>query len=425
MKKIICFLIFLSATASFTSYLAQSRPPVRADNKKTNQRPTPTPEAKPEPQTTENTAINQTNAEKVEAVEDKEILRIETNLVTVPVKVSDRSGRFIAGLKKEDFKVFEDDAEQEIAYFSKVEEPFTIVLLIDMSYSTVFKTSEIQSAAIGFTAQLRPSDKVMVVSFDEEVHLLCEPTTNREEIWRAIKQTQIGTGTSLYEAVDLVINKKLRQIQGRKAIVLFTDGVDTTSKTAFLEKNVRDAEELDAIIYPIQYDTYSDVQNASRMPSQLPIPGGTTPSSTRLPTPTTNPFPFPFPQVRTQRDPNPSQRDPNSSSDPTSNPSPMPSSIPTSIRTGTSSKEYEIADYYLKVMADETGGRVLPARDKASMALAFSNIADELRQTYSLGFYPNEDKKEKKRRLKVRVSQKGAVVQARESYTVNKTPKTK
>ncbi len=396
MKKLSIFIMLLFASASFTSFLAQSRPPISGDDKKANQRPAPTP-----PKNVENTAINQTNGEKADAVEDNEILRIETNLVSLPVKVLDRSGKFIAGLKKEDFKVFEDDVEQKIEYFSNVEEAFTVVLVIDMSYSTVFKASEIQSAAIGFTAQLRPNDKVMVVSFDEEVHLLCEPTTNREEIWRAIKQTQIRTGTSLYEAVDLVINKKLRNIEGRKAIVLFTDGVDTTSRTAYLEKNVRDAEELDAIIYPIQYDTYSDVQNASRMPSTLPIPSGT-PSSTRLPVPTTttNPFPFPFPQVKIQRNPNPT--------DPTSNPSTIPTSSPASIGTGTSAKEYEIADSYLKQLADETGGRVLPARDKASMALAFSNIADELRQTYSIGFYPNEAKKEKKRRLKVRVSQKGS-----------------
>ncbi len=406
MKKLSLFALLLLVSASFTAFFAQSRPQTNGGEKKINQRPSPTP-----PPATGNPTINN---EKGNAVEDTEILRIETNLVSIPVKVSDRGGRFIAGLKKEDFKIFEDDAEQEIAYFSNIEEPFTVVLLIDMSYSTVFKTSEIQSAAIGFTAQLRPNDKVMVISFDQEVRLLCEPTTDRQESTRAIKSTQIGTGTSLYEAVDFVINKKLRQIEGRKAIVLFTDGVDTTSQAARLEKNTRDAEELDAIIYPIQYDTYNDVQNASRMPAPLPIPGGT-PSSTRLPTPTTNPFPFPFPQVKTQRNPNPT--------DPTSNPSTIPTSNPTSIGTGTSAKEYEIADSYLKQMANETGGRVLPARDKASMALAFSNIADELRQTYSLGFYPKEEKPEKKRRLKVRVAQKGAVVRARESYTISKKAK--
>jgi Ca-activated chloride channel family protein len=424
MKKLSLFVILIIVSASFTTFFAQSRPPVTGTGKKANQRPSPTP-----PNNSENATTNQTNSDKVTAVEDNEVLRIETNLVTIPVKVLDRGGKFIAGLKKDDFKVFEDDSEQEIAYFSNIEEPFTVVLMLDMSYSTIFKTSEIQSAAIGFTAQLRPNDKVMVVSFDQEPQLLCEPTTDRQESSRAIKSTKIGTGTSLYEAVDFVIHKKLSKIEGRKAIVLFTDGVDTTSRSADFGKNVRDAEELDAIIYPIQYDTYSDVQNASRMPAPFPIPTGspsTVPSSTRLPTSTGNSLPFPFPQTtnrRTRTDPN----DPTSSrrnpTDPTDPSNPRPSQNPSIIGAGTTEREYETADLYLKTMAGETGGRVLLATDKASMALAFSNIADELRQTYSLGFYPKEEKLEKKRRLKVRVAQKGAVVRSRESYTVSKKAK--
>lgn len=356
MKKLSLFVILLFISASFTAFFAQP--------------PTPP----------ENSATAQTKGEKSHPVEDDEVLRFETNLVSIPVKVLDRSGKFIAGLKKDDFRIFEDDAEQEIAYFSNVEEPFTVVLVLDMSYSTVFKTAEIQRAAIAFTAQLRPKDKVMVVSFDQEVHLLCEPTTDRKESTRAIKSTQVGTGTSLYEAVDFVINKKLRQIEGRKAIVLFTDGVDTTSEKAGLEKNIREAEELDAIIYPIQYDTYRDVQK-TRMPVQFPIP----PTQT-----STNPT---FGQN------------------------------PAIVGAGTTSGEYETANLYLRKMADGTGGRVLPALDKSSMALAFSKIADELRQTYSLGFYPKEEKLEKKRKLKVRVAQKGVVVRARESYTVSKKAK--
>lgn len=399
MKKLSLFIILPIILVISAIGFAQSRPQTGNGNSKTNQRPTPT----PPPETTA------TNNEKVDVIDDDEVIKVETNLVSIPVKVMDRSGKFIAGLKKEDFKIFEDEIEQEIAYFSNVEEPFTVVLLLDMSYSTVFKTTEIQSAANGFTAQLRPNDRVMVVSFDEEVYIHCEPTTDRKEVWQAIKQTKIGTGTSLYEAVEFVI-KKLRNIEGRKAIVLFTDGVDTASRTSNLEKNLRDAEELDAIIYPIQYDTFHDVNNASRMPLPFPNPSGT-PSSTRLPQPTNNPFP----NIKINRNPTPR---PTPNNNPFPNPNPTPTTgIP---GTGTTSQEYETANLYLTRMANETGGRVLPATDKASMALAFSNIADELRQTYSIGFYPKEEKIEKKRKLKVRVNQKGVAVKARESYTVKK-----
>lgn len=407
MKKLSLFILLLSIWASFTLLSAQSRPQTNTDNKKINQRPTqtPTPPA-------DTVSTNPKTDEKNVSVDDGEVIKVETNLVTIPVKVLDRGGKFVPGLKKEDFKIFEDEVEQDVAYFSNVEEPFTVVLMLDMSYSTVFKTSEIQSAANGFTAQLRPKDKVMVVSFDQEFHVHCEPTTDRKEVWSAIKQTKIGTGTSLYEAVDMVM-KRLRTIEGRKAIVLFTDGVDTTSTASNLGMNVRDAEELDAIIYPIQYDTFNDVNNASRMPVKLPIPGGT-PSSTQIPQTPGNSLPFPFPNVKVQRNPNPTQNP---------NPNGIPTQTTTMPGTGTSSQEYETAHSYLSQMALETGGRVLLATDKASMALAFSNIADELRQTYSLGFYPKEEQAERKRKLKVRVAQKGVAVKARESYTVKRKEK--
>lgn len=405
MKKFyLLTLLFLTGSFS-TTLFAQSRPQIRIDSNKKNPRPSE-PAAEPE----KKIVAGEGEIVPTDTVDDGEVIKVDTNLVMVPVKVFDKSGKFVAGLTKEDFKIFEDEKEQDLAYFSNVEEPFTVVLMFDMSYSTVFKTSEIQSAAIGFTAQLRPQDKVMVVSFDEVVNVLCEPTTDRKESSRAIRSTRIGNGTSIYEAVDLVINKKLRGIQGRKAIVLFTDGVDTTSRTARLDKNIRDAEELDAIIYPVQYDTYNDVQTASQMPVPPSLPGGT-PSSTlpqQMPTIPGTSIPFPIPQVRVRR--NPSQY-----------PNPQGNSLPGG--SGASSQEYETANFYLRQLAGETGGRVLPATDKASMALAFSNIADELRQTYSLGFYPNEESKVKKRKLKVRVNQKGLGVRSRESYSVGDASK--
>jgi VWFA-related protein len=106
--------------------------------------------------------------------------------VSVPVRVMDKKGRFIGGLAQENFKVFEDGAEQEIALFSNEHEPFTVALVIDMSYSTTFKITEIQNAAIAFIDQLRPQDRVMVISFDEDVHMLCEATNDRQAVYRAI-----------------------------------------------------------------------------------------------------------------------------------------------------------------------------------------------------------------------------------------------
>src|SRR5204862_851336 len=140
------------------------------------------------------------------------------------------------------------------------EKPFTVALVIDTSASTRFKIEEIQDAAIAFVNQLRPDDKVVVVSFDDKIRGIDrQPTSDRATLRNWILQTRIGSGTRLYDAVDQVINNVFNRIDGRKAIVLFTDGVDTTSKNATYETTLRDAEENDALIYPVEYDTSSDM----------------------------------------------------------------------------------------------------------------------------------------------------------------------
>src|SRR5207253_7316981 len=100
---------------------------------------------------------------------------------------------------------------------------------------------------------------VMVVTFDDKIRVMQQATSDRNSLRNAILQIRIGSGTRLYDAIDQVINQYFDHVEGRKAIVLFTDGVDTTSKHATYESTVRDAEELDALIYPVEYDTSGDM----------------------------------------------------------------------------------------------------------------------------------------------------------------------
>jgi VWFA-related protein len=100
---------------------------------------------------------------------DDEIIKVTTDLVTTPVSVLDRSGRFVPGLKQKDFKIFENGVEQKISYFQSSEMPFTVILLIDISPSTRYKMEEIHYAAVTFVNQLRANDKVMVVAFDSRI----------------------------------------------------------------------------------------------------------------------------------------------------------------------------------------------------------------------------------------------------------------
>jgi VWFA-related protein len=387
MKKLLFFLCLALICLNFVIGFAQSRRslPTNEDKvKKKNQRE-PSPVETPTPYK-DTPVVNNPEQENGE-VDDSEIITVATNLVTIPVKVLDKNGRFVGGLTKENFKVFEDNAEKPIEYFSNEQEPFTVALVLDMSYSAKFKTEEIQFAALEFVNQLRPKDKVMVVSFDEEIYFHCEPTNDRKTLQTAIRQTKISYGTSIYDAMDLTM-EKLKKIEGRKAIVLFSDGVDTTSEKTFDSQNLIDALELDALIYPIQYDTFNEVQ---AMKNQTVVVPPTQP--TQIPSKNKNPLPFPLPTGGTGQIND----------------------------KGTTREEYDKADQYLKELAYRTGGRLYPASTTTNLSKAFSKIASELREYYSIGIYPREDaEKGKKYRIKVRVDREGLAVKSRDSYSIKK-----
>ena len=122
-----------------------------------------------------------TGTQPAATVADDEVLRIETNLITIPVSVFDRNGLYIPGLRQSDFKIFEDGVEQEIAYFGTTDKPITVVLLIDVSPSTAYRIEEIQRGAAAFVAQLEPHDSVIVMEFDHNVRVLTELTKDREK----------------------------------------------------------------------------------------------------------------------------------------------------------------------------------------------------------------------------------------------------
>lgn len=391
--------VCLISTANFAQSRRVTLPTEEVKSGKANKRPPQTEAAPVPPPADPEDEPNTTNIERVEpkieaGADGEDIIKVDTEIVSVPVKVSDRKGRFIGGLTKENFQILEENAPHEIAYFSNEQQPFTLALILDMSYSAKFKAAEIQQAAMSFISQLRANDRVMIVSFDEQVYVHTAPTNDREVLQRAIRATKIGFGTSLYEAVDLVINEKLKKIGGRKAIVLFSDGVDTTSKRAHDLSNLSDALELDALVYPIQYDTFNEVQAIKDKPvvTQPTIPSP-------IPSQNKSPLPFPFPTGGA-------------------------GGIGTMDAKGTSAEEYQKADQYLNEMANRTGGRLYQAGTIDNLTLAFSKIAAELREYYSLGFYPKADAKNgKKHKIKVRVNHDGAVVQARDSYVIGKKEK--
>lgn len=332
--------------------------------------------------------------------DDGEVIKVETNLVTMPVSVLDRNGRFVSGLQKQDFHIFENNAEQKIEYFAPVEQPFTVVLMIDVSPSTQFQIEEIRDAAIAFVNQLRRDDKVEVISFDEQVHFLSPPTNNRIALRNAIMQAEFGEGTSIYDAVNDVINRELSQIEGRKAVVLFTDGVDTTSRRANYESTVRETEEADALFYPILYDTYADMQSRGGGGGNYPIPAGNINIGDLIGIILGGGNVQIGGGRRGGGYPGGGQRG--------------------GAGSGSTRAEYETGRRYLEDLARNSGGRTFEASN--NLNAAFTGIAEELRRQYTIGYYPESvGQKGERKQIRVRVQRPDLVVRAKNSYIVGES----
>jgi len=196
-----------------------------------------------------------TSSDETQNVGEDDVLRVNTNLVTIPVSVRALNGTYLFDLRKEEFHIYEDGVEQKIDHFSSVEQPFYVVILMDTSSSTQTNLREMKEAVHAFTAQLRSRDAVLPVAFAGQVRPLLGKGTNNRTILRAAiekAETDAGNnGTRLYDALDFAY-QSLRTIPGRKAIILFTDGDDTWS-TATMRTTLCSAPELDALIYPIHY----------------------------------------------------------------------------------------------------------------------------------------------------------------------------
>ena len=134
---------------------------------------------------------------------DIPMIRAQVNMVSLPVVVTDREGRRITNLEKDDFHVFEDGVPQEIAGFAATDEPVNVALLLDTSGSTERELARIQNAAIDFVHQLHPDDEVAVLSFADDVRLQYDFTIDRDKNEYGIKKTRPGGCTAEYEAVCL------------------------------------------------------------------------------------------------------------------------------------------------------------------------------------------------------------------------------
>ncbi len=341
--------VFILIAIAVPLLFIATRPDVGQSNSQPSQQPAATPAPQPTPP---------------EAQEPDDVIRIKTSLVTSPVHVLGYDGKYIPHLRREDFHVFEDGVEQPIAYFASVDSPFTVTILIDISGSTIFKLEDIQDAAISFVDKLRPNDRVLIMSFSDEVQVLAGPTSDRELLRRAIRSTRPAGNSRVYDAVEVAL-KQIDPTAGRKAVILFSDGVDNASREASLEHNLRDLDRSEALVYPIQFSTYEYMRNKSA----------------------------------------PFRRKPPEAS-------------------GFSQSDYIRADAYLHQLAAMSGTRLYPAADINHLEDAVAAIVDELHNEYSLGYYPQTPGRSGEvRRVDVRVNNPRVTVHARTGYVVDESGK--
>lgn len=426
----------------------RGRSPRGFPTSKTTPRPTPepTPEAVSDPSTEPTSAAEQ---------QKEEVLKTETDLVTLPVIATNRDDLYIPDLSKEELKVVEDGVKQEVAFFSTISAPFHVVLLLDTSASTRDALGQIRRAAIAFVKQLQGADAVKVISFAASVRELSEFTTDKALLEQAILKTESGQGTKLYDAFDLAV-VSLRPISGRKAIVLFSDGVDWHSDRATFDQTVHRLDEEGVIVYPIRFDTRAESERIAReaaneqspsLPTigviREPSPSGTTPPTFPSDDPDsvptagqrtkTGPLGLPsaseiFRQRREeqrrrdeQRDRQPSERIPAPGERRPQPDERVPQTTPGRTQDDSIGRMldqlYLTADSYLKVLAEKTGGRLVRSDTVGSLPAAFAKIAMELRTQYSIGYYPTNKKRDGAyRKVKVTTTRKDALVRSRPGY---------
>jgi VWFA-related protein len=309
------------------------------------------------------------------AQEPDDVVRTETSLVQLNVGVVDPRGRAVTSLSQNDFTVYEDGIKQRILHFEPTDAPFSLVLLLDTSGSTVNFRQQFKQAAWRFLDALAPEDRVAVVQFNAKVKSLSGFSTDRKKTAYAIQIADGAGETHLYEAMKYALNELDKEgRQRRKAIVVMTDGLDTlqrNSDRALLAQAQTDAEAIAAIDARASNAlnavlTAADRQGVSIFP--LALPSG---DPKRLP-------------------------------------------LPDPVITGI----YSAARTRLQTLAERTGGRLNDIQRLDQMARLYAEVAAELRTLYTVAYQPRSDRARdgKWHEIKIEVVQPELIVRTRPGY---------
>ena len=307
------------------------------------------------------------------AQEVDDVVRTETTLVQLHVGVVDKNGRPITSLTRSDFAVFEDGVKQSIQHFEPVDAPFSLVLMLDMSGSTVNFRQQLKLASQRFLDALAPEDRVSVIQFNAKVKSLTGFTTDRLKTAYAIEIAEGAGETHFYEALKYALKDLEKEGQRRKAIVVLTDGLDTTMRNSdrtTVSKAKTDEEALALIDPHSSVDLKAVLASADRQGVTI--------------------FPLALPSGDPKRLP-----------------------LPTPGITGI----YAAARARLQSLADRTGGRLNEIDRLQYMAQLYREVAANLRTLYTVAYQPQGERvRGKWHEVKVEVAKTDLTARTKPGY---------
>lgn len=351
-------------------------------------------------------AIAASNSAPAQDTKGDDVIKVDTQLVDVPIAVVSSSGVPVRGLKASNFIVYEDGKRQEIADFSSASEPFEVALVLDTSGSTRNDLELIKRAALEFIRSLRAGDRVAIVSYtthrDEKTayavsEILADLTSDRRRLEAAVDRVRTSNGTPYYDSLEQIAGKVFRdkpaeEFRGRRALVALTDGVDSTSAADF--DSAKDMlQQIGLVSFFIKVDTREYFESELLGDCETAIR-------------------FSSAQIRRYYR--------NIAAKPGMERVTNFCQLGDFERLAISKRLYELADNEMADLARASGGKVFPIGDLSDARSAFKSVADEIGTKYTIGYYPSNDKKDGAfRRIKVEVTglPKGTVVRSREGYT--------
>ena len=306
------------------------------------------------------------------AQDKDDVIKVDSSIVRLNVGVVTRSGSPVKNLNKDDFVLFEDGIRQNITRFEPTIAPFSVVMILDMSGSTLGFRQTIQTSAFRFIDALSPDDRVSIIEFYDKVNVLNDFTTRRKILAHSINAANGRGRTRLYKALDVSLKKLAKEKNRRKAIIVLTDGIDSEIRNQdrrFLSK--LDDKDMPNSIKPGINSTLNNILGkADAMGATI--------------------FPLVLP-----------------TGDPKKLADPQPIQI----------EMFTVARNRLKILAQRTGGTLNTINRLEEMGKLYAQVAADVRSLYTIEYQPQNNKRDGKwRKIQIRVNKRELISRTRPGY---------